>query len=109
MRRKLGALAAVAAIVVAAGAFLTVRYWSRTICWAGHAPDRIAGYEQRVTVTAKLENLPPRDVSGAPALVLDLPAIGLCPSLETSGYLPMGIWVRVGDDQFVGYGRGGGP
>lgn len=110
MKTRVILLAAVVIVAVAAtGLFLTVRYWSRTVCWAGHAPDRIAGFQQGETVTAKLAELPARDVNGTPALVLDLPAIGLCPSVDTSGYLPLEIWVRVGDNQFVSYFRGGGP
>lgn len=110
MRKKVALLAAVVVLVGAAGAFMSVRYWSRTICWAGHPPDRISmAYEQVDTVTMKLEDLPPRDYTGAPALVLDLPAIGICPSVDMNGYTPLEIWLRVGNNQFVSYGRGGGP
>ena len=111
MKRKLALLAAVVVLVAAAGAFMSVHYWSRTICWAGHAPDRISmGYEQLDTVTAGLADLPQIDSWRTnPPVVLDLPTIGVCPGVDTSRYQPMVIWVRVGENQFVRYERGGGP
>ncbi len=111
MKRKLALLAAVVVVVAAAGAFMSVHYWSRAICWAGHAPDRISmGYEQLDTVTAGLADLPQIDSWRTnPPVVLDLPTIGACPGVDTSRYQPMVIWVRVGENQFVRYERGGGP
>lgn len=111
MKKRL-ALLALAVVVVggAAVAFETVHAWSRSICWMGHPPDRIAGYQQGATVTATIDDLARLDSWHTdPPLVLQQPVLGICPRMDPSGPTPMVIWLQIGDNQFVSYERGGGP
>jgi hypothetical protein len=108
MKKRLAVVLAVAGLIVCAGgAWYTERYWSRTICWSGHPPDRIGIYERGDTITAHVEDLTTGLVGTRPPVVLDLPSIGLCPTV--ADVAPMVIWVRLGERQFVAYRRGGGP
>jgi len=115
-RRVVGPLAALAVVLgVLLALFITEPQLVQRVGW-GCGPDRIpdrVGFFQRSTMTATaLAQLPPRTgwPQGRPAVVIDWPGLGFCPAYfpdQTDD--PILIWLRVRDDYFVAYYRGGGP
>jgi hypothetical protein len=112
-RRKLAAAAVVivALIVVAA---IPMGAWSKIhdkyLC-LGDPPSRISGYQQTADEFHSAAELP-RTTYSEPAVVIEMPAF-TCPTYEQPtekpANSPMGIWLKVSDNRFVGYVRGGGP
>jgi hypothetical protein len=105
--RRLAAAAAVivALIVVAA---IPVGAWSKIhdkyLC-LGDPPSHISGYQQTADEFHSAAELPR---TTEPAVVIEMPAF-TCPTYEQPMNSPLGIWLKVSDNRFVGYVRGGGP
>lgn len=95
----------VALIVVAA---IPTGAWSKIhdkyLC-LGDPPSRIGGYQQTEFQTAAEL---PMTTDSEPAVVIEMPAF-TCPTFYQPTNSRMEIWLKVSDNHFVGYLRGGGP
>jgi len=108
--KRSGKLAAVAVVIVGVivVAAIPMGAWSKVhdkyLC-LGDPPSAFSGYQQtRFQSPTEL----PRTTSGEPAVVIEMPAF-TCPTYEQPANSPMEIWLKVSDNRFVGYVRGGGP
>lgn len=110
--KRSGKLAAAAVVIVAliVVAAFPLGVWSKIhdkyLC-LGNPPSRIGGYQQtagEVHTAAELTSA----TNGKPPVVIEMPAF-VCPTYEPPLTSPMGIWLKVSDNRFVSYVRGGGP
>ena len=107
--RKLAAAAVVivALIVVTAGPMgASSKIHDKYLC-LGDPPSRISGYQQTADEFHSAAELP-RTTYSEPTVVIEMPAF-TCPTYEQPTNSPMEIWLKVSDNRFVGYVRGGGP
>jgi hypothetical protein len=111
--KRSGKLAAAAVLIVAliVVAAIPMGAWSKIhdkfLC-LGDPPSRISAWQQTTNEFHSVAELP-RATYGGPAVVIEMPAF-TCPTYEPpTNYSPMGIYLKVSDNRFVGYARGGGP
>ena len=105
--RKL-ATAAVVIVALVVVAAIPMGAWSKIhdkyLC-LGDPPSRISGYQQtEFHSAAEL----PTTTDSEPTVVIEMPVF-TCPTYDQPTYSRMEIWLKVSDNRFVGYVRGGGP
>jgi hypothetical protein len=107
--RQLAAAAVVIVALIVVAAF-PMGAWSKIhdkyLC-LGNPPSRISGYQQTAREFQTAAELPSA-TNGGPPVVIEMPAF-VCPTHEPPTTSPMGIWLKVSDNRFVSYVRGGGP
>ena len=106
--RKLAAAAIVTVALIVVAAF-PMGVWSKIhdkyLC-LGDPPSHISGYQVTAGESHSAAELPLTTTGGL--VIIEMPAF-VCPTYEPPATSPMRIWLKVSDNRYVGYVRGGGP